>query len=314
MRLMTAFIRMIRLPNLAFIVLTQFLFQYCIIHPLFANAGASPVYNLSLLVFLVLSSVFIAAAGYIINDYFDINIDQVNKPEVNVVDKIISRRWAMLWHSFFSFTGVVLGFYIGYRLGIFWIGLMNFLCSVLLFVYSTTFKKRFLSGNIIISILTAWVIGVLGFSTFYAVYYYEVQFPRVEGSKLLRFTFVYAAFAFIISLVRESIKDMEDLQGDEKYGCRTMPIMWGIRATKVYTAVWIIVLTGTLTALLIYLMQYNWWGALIYCILLIILPLIILFRDLIRAMRPEQFHRLSKLSKLVMLTGILSMIIFYFYL
>ena len=309
-----AFIRMIRLSNLLFITLTQLLFQYCIILPLFRSKDLSPVFSNTYLVFLVLSSVFIAAAGYIINDYFDVNIDQVNKPEMNVVDKIISRRWAMLWHSVFSFTGVVLGFYIGYMLGIFWIGLMNFLCSVLLFVYSTTFKKRLLSGNIIISLLTAWVVGVLGLSTFYAIHYNPGNYPGVEADKLLRFTFIYAAFAFIISLVRESIKDMEDIQGDQKYGCRTMPIVWGIRASKVYTSVWIIVLLGSLIALTIYLMQYTWWGSLLYSLLLLITPIFILLRNLFRAFNTKDFHNLSNLSKLIMLTGILSMIIFYFYL
>ena len=98
MKLLAAFIKMIRLPNLLFIILTQLLFQYCILLPHFREQGVDPVFNNYFLVFLVLSSVFIAAGGYIINDYFDINIDQVNKPEGNVVDRIISRRWAISYN------------------------------------------------------------------------------------------------------------------------------------------------------------------------------------------------------------------------
>src|SRR5688572_4429395 len=153
MHLAAAFLKMIRLPNLFFIALTQFLFQYCIIAPIFNKAGAAPVFSNTLLALIIFSSVLIAAGGYIINDYFDINIDQVNKPRKNVVDNIISRRWAMFWHSVLSFSGVAIGVYIGWRIGFFWMGLMNFLCVVLLFVYSTTFKKRLLSGNIIIALL-----------------------------------------------------------------------------------------------------------------------------------------------------------------
>ena len=99
MKLVLAFLKLIRLPNLSFICLTQLLFHYCIIYPIFKKGGAEPVFDNFYLYLLILSSVLIAAAGYIINDYFDINIDQVNKPQMNVVDCIISRRWAMLWHS-----------------------------------------------------------------------------------------------------------------------------------------------------------------------------------------------------------------------
>lgn len=314
MKLIVAFLRLVRLPNLFFIALTQLLFHYCIIVPIFINGSAAPVFNNWFLLLLILSSVLIAAAGYIINDYFDINIDQVNKPHMNVVDAIISRRWAMLWHSVFSFAGVAIGFYIGWKLDIFWLGLMNFLCSILLFVYSTTFKKQLLSGNIIISILTAWSVAVLGLSTFYLVNSDPTVYSSIENSKLLRFTILYGAFAFIISLIREAIKDMEDLPGDAKYGCRTMPILWGVNATKVYTAVWLCVLIGSLLIIQIYLLQFKWWWPVLYSFVFLTLPCIYILRKLSKAVKSEDFHTLSKYSKLVMLTGILSMIFFYFYL
>lgn len=314
MKLVEAFFKMVRLPNLFFIALTQFLFQFCIILPIFKKAGAEPVITNQLLLLLILSSVLIAGAGYIINDYFDINIDQVNKPQKNVVDNIISRRWAMLWHSVLSFFGVALGFYIGWKAGIFWIGLMNFLCVVLLFVYSTTFKKRLLSGNLIISLLTAWSVAVLGLATFYVVFYNAGDYPGLENNKLLRFTILYSSFAFIISVIREAIKDMEDLPGDAKYGCRTMPIVWGLNATKVYTAVWLCVLLGALIIVGIYLMQYAWWWPVVYGAIAIAAVLFEILRKLFKANTPGKFHQLSNLTKFAMLTGILSMIVFYFYL
>lgn len=314
MNLVAAFLKLIRLPNLFFIAFTQFLFHFCIIQPLFKRVGSDPVFSTDLLGGLVLSSVLIAAAGYIINDYFDINIDQVNKPKGNVVDKIISRRWAMFWHSLLSFAGVVLGFYVGWKLGMLWLGILNFLCSFLLFVYSTTFKKQFVSGNLIISLLTAWTVAIVGGSTFYFVLKHPGHFPNFENNKLLKFTLLYTAFAFIISLIREAIKDMEDIPGDAKYGCRTLPIVWGLQAAKVYTAVWLWVLTGALLVTQFYLLQYRWWWAVLYGLLAITSVCIMILKKLFKASRPEEFHRLSNLSKLVMLTGILSMIFFYFYL
>ncbi|HLF46343.1 MAG TPA: geranylgeranylglycerol-phosphate geranylgeranyltransferase, partial [Chitinophagaceae bacterium] len=283
MKLVLAFLKLIRVPNLFFIGLTQVLFHFCIILPIFKKGAAEPVFNNFYLLLLILSSILIAAAGYIINDYFDINIDQVNKPQKNVVDKIISRRWAMLWHSLFSFFAVATGFYIGWKLNVFWLGLLFFFCSVLLFFYSTTFKKKLLSGNLIISILTAWSVSVLGLATFYIVLKNPDAYTTMENSKILRFTILYGAFAFIISLILEAIKDMEDLPGDAKYGCRTMPIVWGINATKIYTAVWLCVLICALLIIQVYLLQYKWWWPVLYSIVFITSICLLILRNLFKA-------------------------------
>src|SRR5439155_8333822 len=115
---------------------------------------------------LSLSSILIAAAGYIINDYFDLNIDRVNKPDKVVVDKIIKRRWTILWHWILSGLGVLLGAYVSWKLRNPIVGLATLGCVVLLWFYSTTFKRRLVIGNVIISLLTAWVILVLYVSQF----------------------------------------------------------------------------------------------------------------------------------------------------
>jgi len=265
---------------------------------------------------LSLSSVLIAAAGYIINDYFDLNIDRVNKPEKLVVEKIIKRRWAIIWHWALSFAGICIGIYLGFKLGQWLIAIANFGCVLLLWFYSTTFKKKLLIGNVIISLLTAWVILVF--------FVYRAYFPvtvRVNAdtvfnlsiSKLFKLAIVYASFAFIISLIREVIKDMEDIEGDEKYGCRTMPIVWGIPATKVFTAVWIIVLVSALVILQVYAIHLRWWWSIIYCGVTIIIPLLWILRKLYQAQLAKDYHRLSSAVKLVMLAGILSMIFFRIY-
>jgi 4-hydroxybenzoate polyprenyltransferase len=125
MRLIAAFLKLVRLPNLFFIVLTQFLFYYCILLPLLRSAGAVAEIDRVQFILLSLASVLIAAAGYIINDYFDVNIDQVNKPKKNVVDLIVSRRWAILWHFVLSGIGVLLSLYISWKTGLWYIVLAN---------------------------------------------------------------------------------------------------------------------------------------------------------------------------------------------
>ncbi len=308
MRLIAGFLKMIRLPNLIFIALAQLLFQFCVYYS-FYKSDIAPDDRLHF-IYIVLASIFIAAAGYIINDYFDINIDEVNKPGKMVVDKVINRRWAIAWHFILSSAGVILTALAVPILQKWYIVLANIFCVALLWFYSTNFKKQLLIGNIVISLLTAWVMLVVFFS--------KVTFADAFGLgshnyyKFFRIAFLYAGFAFITSLIREAIKDIEDMPGDERYGCKTMPIVWGITATKIYVAVWLIVLLSILAIAQVYVLQFGWWLPVLYCSVLIIIPLLWIFYKLFKAKTILHFHQLSTWIKCVMLTGILSMIFFYF--
>jgi len=261
---------------------------------------------------LCLASLLIAAAGYIINDYFDLNIDQVNKPEKLVVDTIIKRRWAILWHWLFSFSGVLISFYISWKLNNWLIGIANAGCVFLLMLYSTTFKKKLLIGNLIISILTAWVILVL-FVAEVELNLSPLAAIQLAMGRLFKLTVVYSGFAFIISLVREVVKDVEDMEGDERYGCRTMPIVWGVNVSKMFGAVWMVVLLSAVIILQFYVLQYRWWWVILYSLLFIIVPSVWILLNLYKAVIKQDFHRLSSVIKFVMLTGILSMIFFKLY-
>lgn len=309
MKIIAAFLRLVRWPNLVFIALTQLLFEYCIYQKIY---GAGNPGETRQFFFLVTASVLIAAAGYIINDYFDLNIDQVNKPGKVVVNAIISRRWVIFWHMCLSLLGL---FFTVSALPIaeYWYLVLGNLASIiLLWFYSTNFKKQLLIGNVIISLLTAWVIGIIFFSKYLLKIntLLEVDHNQI---RFFRLTVIYAAFAFIISLIREVIKDMEDVEGDRKYNCRTMPIVWGINASKVFVAVWIIVLVAVLTILQFYVLPFGWWMSVLYCFILIIAPLLWILWQLFKAQSPEDFHRLSTVVKLVMLTGIVSMLFFRIY-
>jgi 4-hydroxybenzoate polyprenyltransferase len=313
MKLLAAFIRLIRSVNLLFIAITQLLFQYCIVWPVFHRANLPLVLTTPVFSMLVLASVLIAAAGYIINDYFDLNIDLVNKPDKLVVEKIIKRRWAILWHLVLSGLGIICSVYVAWKTRAWWLIPANMGCVAALWFYSTIFKKKLLSGNVIISLLTAWVILVIGFITHYVVIKRPDLYAPVEASKLMRRTFLYAGFAFIISLIREVVKDMEDITGDAKYGCRTMPIVWGVNAAKFFTATWVVVLTAAVVIMLAYVLPFKWWWAAAYGVLFIIIPLLALLRKLIKAVTPADFHTLSTWLKLIMLSGILSMVFFKIY-
>ncbi|MEO6230816.1 MAG: geranylgeranylglycerol-phosphate geranylgeranyltransferase [Ferruginibacter sp.] len=313
MKLLSAFFRLIRWPNLIFIALTQLLFYYCIIVPSLPPAYYALQYKLTTPVFylLVVASILIAAAGYIINDYFDINIDQVNKPDKMIIQKIINRRWAIFWHLFITFAGLLVSLYVSIKTS-FIIVIANSVCALLLWVYSTTFKKKLLSGNIIISGLTAWTIMVLYFATNTTLTLSPFIRTGLHSGmqSIYKYAVLYAGFAFIISLIREVVKDIEDMNGDSRYNCKTMPIVWGVPAAKVFVGVWLVVLIGALLVVLIYVFQLGWWISALYALLVVVVPLAWLLKQFYQAQTAPEYHRISTLVKVIMLAGIVSMLLF----
>lgn len=305
MKLITAFFRLIRWQNLVFIGLTQSLFYYCVYQALFKEE-----HSLAPLIWIMAASILIAAAGYIINDYFDLNIDLINKPSKNVINLVISRRWAIAWHLLLSLAAIgctvmAVSFQKWYLI------LANFASILLLWFYSTSFKRQLLIGNIVIAVLTAWTVLII-FYTFMPLSN-AIGAQDETSVKFFRAAFLYAGFAFIFTLIREAVKDMEDMKGDARYGCKTLPIVAGITATKIYTMVWAIVLIGALVVLQLYVLQFNWWWAVVYSLVTVIIPLIYFSVLLFRANTTQEFSKLSSFTKWIMLSGILSMIFFRIY-
>ncbi len=310
MRTIAAFLRLIRWPNLVFIVVTQVLFYTCILVP---TIGFHLKLILPIFAMLVSSSVLIAAAGYIINDYFDLNIDQVNKPDAIVVQRFISRRWAIFWHFLLSSIGIVLAFFISWELRNPIIGFANFICVILLWLYSTTFKKQLLVGNILISLLTAWVVLVIYFAEMRISLFDDPDYIA-SFKNVFKYAILYSGFAFIISLIREVVKDIEDREGDARYGCKTMPIVWGLPASKLFIGIWTSVLMACLLIIQVIGLFKGWWLGVIYTVIAVLIPLLKFLAELKKAKEPAAFHRLSSLIKAIMLAGILTLLFFKWYL
>ncbi len=314
MKLAGAFFKLVRWPNLVMIVVTQVLFYISLVEPLY-HRGINTHFSGIHFLLLILASVLIAAAGYIINDYFDLNIDQVNKPEKLIIDKHIKRRWAIVQHIFLSLAGILISFYIDFRSHTYWFGPANFICVFLLFGYSITLKKKLMIGNVLIAALTAWVIMVC-FLCYYQSFYCidcDKNMLSIYNNRFIRISFLYAGFAFVISLIREVVKDMEDMDGDARYGCKTIPIVWGIPASKVFVAVWLIVLTGTISIVQFYVLQFGWIWSAVYYITLVIFPLVWILLKLFRAQVTADYHQLSMAIKFTMMSGLLSLLFFKIY-
>jgi 4-hydroxybenzoate polyprenyltransferase len=311
---MSHFLKLIRARNLAFIVLTQVLFFFCVMRPQLADhPGATAAVGVIELSILVAASVLIAAGGYAINDYFDQDIDSVNRPQSAVLGKTIGRRWGIFWHLVLSLAGLSMSLFFSLRTGNWLTFLFNSLAVLLLWVYSTDFKKQALVGNVVISLLTSWVVLVLYVSEAGLNLTGLSDARRGFIMSVYRIGILYGAFAFMSSVIREAVKDIEDMPGDERHGCRTMPILWGVRSSKVFISVWMIVLFFALFALAVYSVMLQWWLFALFIVIAVMFPLGRSFRSLMQAETTTDYARLSRMVKWVMFNGILSMLFFMIY-
>jgi 4-hydroxybenzoate polyprenyltransferase len=312
-----AILKLIRWKNLLIIAFTQYCIRYLLINGMLKFMNLGIILQLSHFNFflLSLSTVCIAAAGYIINDYFDTRIDTFNKPDQVVVGKSISRRQAMLFHTIINIIGVSLGFYVAFRVGVIKLGFIHLLSTGLLWFYSTDFKKQLLVGNIVTSLLTAMVpmIVVLYELPVLIVKYKTIlQFSGLNFNHILQFVAIYAGFAFLTSLIREIVKDMEDHFGDQQFGCNTVPIAYGISGAKkvVYTLV-------IIEMILLFLVQIKQLASLdmtsfLYFALCFQTSFSIFIFQIKKATSPKQFHKASTTLKIIMLLGVLYSALYYY--
>tara|TARA_B100001059_G_scaffold74857_1_gene72465 strand:- start:14136 stop:15041 length:906 start_codon:yes stop_codon:yes gene_type:complete len=291
------FFRLIRIKNLFIIAISQYLIRYALIIPMTESNSLNDLQFL----YLVLSTVFIAAAGYIINDYFDTQVDRLNKRKV-IIDNTIKRREAILWHFVLSGIGVILGFFLGWRVGIFNLGFINLFCSSALWFYSTHFKRAYLSGNLLISLLAALVILIVPL-------YEIIPKPMANSENAFYIICGYAIFAFFTTFIREIVKDFEDTDGDRKMGYTTFAIVSEKSAKNSirFISALLILIIGAVTAIQI---TYEAYIAAVYVILAVEIPFLYFFIKLFKLNDKGGYHHLSQMIKLIMLTGTLSMLVF----
>lgn len=257
----------------------------------------------------------IAAAGYIINDYFDVKIDIINRPQKVIVDRIISRRTAILWHSFFNVTGFLLALYLARALGNYYVVAIQLTCTLLLWFYSTNFKRQFVTGNVVVALLTALTVLILAVFEPALYPFMNFDFFLHVKSKLLVNPFgviaVYTYFAFMLTWMREIVKDMEDFKGDAEDGCITMPIKIGLQKSM-----WLVICFGIITILpltvaAIKLCSGSWSVLGIYIIVLLIAPLTAWLFFLPKKSTVQHYGKASKYLKFIMLSGIASLLLYY---
>lgn len=276
-----AFLKLIRFPNLCIIILTQYFTRIFLIGP--KQQWADHITDIDM--FLIsLSTIFIASAGYIINDYYDIKIDYINKPKRIVVGRIFKRRTAMGLHVVLSALGVIIGVFLSIKVAV-----INIFVAFLLWFYSNYLQRIPFIGNFIIALLTALIIEVVAF-------YFHSNIVNAFSCKLCC---TFAIFAFFVSLIREIVKDMADVKGDIAFGCKTLPIIWGIRRTKY-------LLYGLAAIFIVILFSFIiYFHIFIFAIIVVLMFWFII--KLIRADTKKNYSYLSAICKLIMLGGIIGM-------
>lgn len=271
--------RISRPINLLMVGFAQFMTAYFLVGT--TTAGLSVLQDPNLYL-IILSTLMITAAGYMINDYYDVKIDYVNRPQHVVVGKGIKRRMVIFLHTLLNITAIGLGLLVSPS-----IALINFVAGFLLWIYSNQLKREPFIGNFTVALLTGVSIYLIGF--------------YFQKSELLVLT--YAIFAFFLNLIREIIKDIEDRQGDRKHGCRTLPIVIGFRKTK---AVIFLIAAVFVCAIVIVMFKLNRPIIFLYFSGLGVFFTYFIYRIYI-ADRKDHFTELSTIAKILMLVGTLSM-------
>jgi 4-hydroxybenzoate polyprenyltransferase len=310
---MKAYLRLIRFPNLLIIILTQVLVR----HALFSTFYSMSDIQLQMpeldFILLVLTTVLIAAAGYIINDILDQGIDNINDPNRNIIGKIVSERIAYIIYYTINVAAVLIGFYLGYRVGKIQLGIIFLIIATMLYYYSLKYKYLPLWGNLVVSLLSFMVIGIVWLFEFYMLKMDPLAFTEIEtNQKFINILVLsYAGFAFLVSLGREIIKDLQDIEGDRRSGCRTFPIVFGIGAARVLAIIFILVTMACLGYFqhLLFSNEFRITGLYLFLIqgLLLIAILLSLGKP-----QPKIFGRASTALKITMIAGILSMVFFQF--
>lgn len=310
---MSAYLKIIRLPNLAIIVLTQYLLRVCIIGTYFGFSGVAPAMSEFNFFLLVLSTLLIAAGGYIINDIFDVKIDQINKPDKVLITKLIPLNVAYRLYYGLTIAGTLIGFYLAFAVDYFLLGFVFVAPALLLWYYSSKYQKTVLWGNIFISGLSAMVIIIVWLFELYALRADILTYAEVM--KQIRIVSIlvaaYALFAFLVSMIREIMKDIEDMEGDTSADYKTLPIKVGVKKAKLIANIFIIISVLFLAYAQYFLYSKGIMLVFWYLLVAVQTLFLFLFYNSVKAESKEDFRFLSNACKIIMVAGILSMQLFY---
>ena len=292
------YLKLIRYQNLLMLAFMQLVFRYLFLKQSYVDLALTD-FNYILLIF---ATVCIAAGGYVINNIMDQDTDEIAKPQNRVVGVSISETVAYNWYIGLTIVGVGIGFYLSNVIYKPTFASMFILVATLLYMYATSFKQIPVLGNVVVALMLSTSIIIIGLFDILPAIDADNRFRMKEAFDILMH---YAIFAFIINLIREIVKDMEDTDGDYQSGINTLPITIGVQKTKIIVGVLTVISIGILA----YYVNSNLFEldyVVYYAMILIVGPLIYFGVKLLNATTKKEFHHLSLVLKIILFFGILS--------
>lgn len=315
---MKAILQLVRWQNLLFIVFVMWLMEKMVAIPVLGTSYYDeqvPNYVLSL---LIMGVVFIAAGGYAINDYFDVRIDAINRPDKQIVTRSISKPTAMLCHQIMTIIGVASGITASILVRSWSLGLIFIFTPGLLWFYSSSYKRQFIIGNLIVSLAAGLVPLVVAIANVAMLRYnYKDILPYTNlVHDIYLWIGVFSLFAFWMTLIREIIKDMQDETGDRELECHTLPVTLGTVWTKIIVIV--LILSGCCgMGYFVYLfankLGITGWLSLPYRYLIfgMVVPSLCEIALLISAKISSDYKAAQQLMKFIMFIGLLFSVVIY---
>ena len=292
------YLKLIRFQNLVVMVLIQYLIRFILIIPKYGKENVLSEFYFALLLFSIL---LIVAAGYTINDYFDIKVDSENKDENVIVGRTIKRRIALVIHFILTSVGLILGFYITYKINQLVISIILITCAYILWIYNLKLKRIFFMANLIVAGLSAIFVTSLAIIEILLNYNHKASIDNITTLTVI------ATLAFILSLMHEIIKDLRTMEGDKKYKIRTLPTVWGLLKTKEFLK-WLSIITAFIISVIAITKFKTNLTALSYAFIFLIGPLFLLNIWVYKAQDRIDYERISKLNKFIVFTGIMSLL------
>ena len=314
--LIKPYLQLLRIGNLAFLAILLYVMEKWVAFPLLHQQKFPELMPWWVLTLLIISVVCIAAGGYVINDYFDVKIDRINRPDDLVVTRVISRDAAMRLFQVLTAVGIVAGLAVAW-----WARSWNLLFIYvvipgLLWFYSSSYKRMFLIGNLIVAFISALVpllVAMVNADHLRFLYHESLAYTPIVG-QLYVWLGGFALFCMLLTLSREAVKDMEDIEGDRELECRTMPIVWGEKVSKIVVTIVLLATIALIGYLAWFVLPFPMeWATFTgrFIIFGLIVPMLCVLVLLWSARSKRELHTVQQVLKFVMFLGTMFSYVIY---
>lgn len=307
---MKGYLRLVRWDNLLFLSVMLWALEKWVAVLLLVRSGMYELMPWWLLALLTAAVVLIAAGGYVINDYFDIKIDRINRPDRLIVSTSVSKKTAMHLFEVLTAIGLICGLIVAYYVKSLPLTMVMLLVPGLLWFYSASYKRIFLIGNLVVAFVCALVPFTIALCNTALIEKTMGEWARYVPviKELVQWSSGFALFAFLTTLIREMVKDLQDLEGDRELECHTLPVVWGINPTRICVTVLIAIVVALLAVANWYVLPFdNSWGSLStrYVVFGFFVPLACETALLWSAKIPSDYRTAQGLMKFIMFLGVM---------